>query len=117
MASLVELEAPPHSPGDISETEEQEGTQGARAPGTPLGALFRGASGAAGASDDRAQLREDGESDTPSAEDRSLGRRVSPQYATRAVSLYLRDDPDDGDDPHEDGFDQPAVFHRLHFHL
>ena len=82
------------------ETAEQEGTQGARAPGTPLGALFRGASGAAGASDDRAQLREDGESEAPSTEDRSLRRRVS---------HYLRDDPDDGNDPHEDGFDQPSV--------
>ena len=42
MAGLLELEAPPQSAGDTSETAGEGGALAIRAPGTPLGTLFRG---------------------------------------------------------------------------
>ena len=94
MASLVELEAPPQSSGDTSETAEEERVQGTRAPGTPLGVLFRGTSSLASVSEERAQPLEDNGSEAQSAEDRSSNRRASPPGESRPASSYVREDPD-----------------------
>ena len=94
--SVVELEAPPRSPGDTSETAEEERNQETRAPGTPLGTLFRGAYSLASVSEERAEPLGDDGSEAQSAGD-------GPQRVPRSVlSSYLREDPDAHRDYFED---------------
>ena len=97
MADLLELEAPPQSSGDTSETAGEGGALATRAPGTPLGTLFRGTgtSNLSSASEGRADQVEEEGSVTHILEDRPQSGRVWSPAAPRAAQQQAREDPDE----------------------
>ena len=87
--------APPQTLGDISETVGGSGALDTRAPGTPLGTLFRGngTSNQSSASGSRAGQDDEEGSETYNLENRPQSGRVWSPAALRAASPNAQEDP------------------------